>query len=55
MYGAFWQPIRMLGESWRASMRTNSKNQGEGSRLRGLLKRCPVTASSYDTGCLNFP
>ena len=55
MYGASRQPICMLGENLRASMKTSSKNHAEGRCLRGLLKRCPVTASSKGTACLKVP
>ncbi len=55
MYGASRQPICMLGENLRASMKTSSKNHAEGRCLRGLLKRCPVTASSNGTACLKVP
>ena len=53
MDGAFGQPISRLGESRRPSMNTSIRT--EGSCLRGLVKRCPVTASSKVTGRLNIP
>ena len=55
MKGASQQPIIMLGESLRANMKTRFMNHAEGSRLSGLLKRCPVTASSKGTACLKVP